>query len=91
MQEAEILRLPDGARPKERHKPSEWHFSTPRNEPTWQYAYSYAISTYSEKIPSRMIFLGGKEPAEVLTHLVGSIEGPCVMAVNAAWGAGKET
>ena len=47
-----LRRLPDGASPKERHKPSEWPLSTPRNEPTWQYAYSYAISTYSEKIPS---------------------------------------
>ena len=27
----------------------------------------------------------------MLTHLIGSIEGPCVMAVDAAWGAGKTT
>ncbi len=28
---------------------------------------------------------------EVLTHLVGNLEGPCVLAVDAAWGTGKTT
>ena len=37
-----------------------------------------------------MILLGGKEPPEVLTHCVGSIECLCVMAVDTALGAGKE-
>ena len=41
--------------------------------------------------PFKNDLLRRKEPAEVLTHLVGSIEGPCVMAVDAAWGAGKTT
>ena len=41
--------------------------------------------------PFKNDLLGRKEPAEVLTHLVGSIEGPCVLAVDAAWGTGKTT
>ena len=41
--------------------------------------------------PFKNDLLGRKEPAEVLTHLVGSLEGPCVLAVDAAWGAGKTT
>ena len=44
-----------------------------------------------EDDPFKNDLLGRKEPAEVLTHLVGSIEGPCVLAVDAAWGAGKTT
>lgn len=32
-----------------------------------------------------------KESAEVLTHLINSFEGPCTMAVDAAWGNGKTT
>ena len=35
--------------------------------------------------------LDRKEKAEVLTSLVSNIEGPCTMAVDAAWGAGKTT
>ena len=35
--------------------------------------------------------LGRKEPAEILTHLIDSLEGPCVLAVNAMWGNGKTT
>ena len=35
--------------------------------------------------------LGRREPIEILTHLVRNIEGPCVMAVDAPWGAGKTT
>ena len=41
--------------------------------------------------PFKNDLLGRKEPVEVLTHLIGSIEGPCVLAVDAAWGAGKTT
>ena len=41
--------------------------------------------------PFRNDLLGRKEPAEILTHLVGSSEGPCAMAVDAAWGTGKTT
>ena len=35
--------------------------------------------------------LDRRESAEVLTHLLASIEGPCVLAVDAAWGNGKTT
>ena len=35
--------------------------------------------------------LGRKEPAVILTQIVGSLQGPCVLAVDAAWGAGKTT
>ena len=35
--------------------------------------------------------LDRKVKAEVLTSLVSNIEGPCTMAVDAAWGAGKTT
>ena len=41
--------------------------------------------------PFKNDLLERKEPAEVLTHLIGSIEGPCVLAVDAVWGAGKTT
>ena len=44
-----------------------------------------------EDDPFKYDLLNRKEPAEVLTHLVSSIEGPCVLAVDAAWGAGKTT
>ena len=32
-----------------------------------------------------------KEPVTILTQLVDSIEGPCVLALDAPWGAGKTT
>ena len=41
--------------------------------------------------PFKNDLLSRQEPAEVLTHLVGALEGPCVLAVDAAWGAGKTT
>ena len=41
--------------------------------------------------PFRNDLLGRKESAEVLTQLVDGIEGPCVMAIDAPWGAGKTT
>ena len=41
--------------------------------------------------PFRNDLLERQEPAEVLTHLLRSIEGPCVLAVDAPWGAGKTT
>ena len=44
-----------------------------------------------ENDPFKNDLLGRKEPVEVLTHLVGSLEGPCVLAVDAAWGNGKTT
>ena len=44
-----------------------------------------------ENDPFKNDLLGRKESVEVLTHLVGSLEGPCVLAVDAAWGNGKTT
>ena len=41
--------------------------------------------------PFEYDLLDRKEKAEVLTRLVGNIDGPCAMAVDAAWGAGKTT
>ena len=41
--------------------------------------------------PFKNDLLSRRDPAEVLTHIVGSIEGPCVLALDAAWGAGKTT
>ena len=35
--------------------------------------------------------LDRKEKIQVLTQLVGNIDGPCTIAVDAAWGAGKTT
>ena len=45
----------------------------------------------TEEEPFRNDLLDRKEPVEVLTHLIESIEGPCVLAVDAAWGTGKTT
>ena len=44
-----------------------------------------------ENDPFENDLLGRKESVEVLTHLVGNLEGPCVLAVDAAWGTGKTT
>ena len=44
-----------------------------------------------KKDPFENDLLNRKEPAEALTNLVDSIEGPCVLAVDAPWGAGKTT
>ena len=42
--------------------------------------------------PFKYDLLGLREPAEVLTRLVVNLdESPCVLAVDAAWGAGKTT
>ena len=35
--------------------------------------------------------LDRKEQVEVLTHIIRSIEGPCTLAIDAPWGAGKTT
>ncbi len=56
-----------------------------------------AIRIHPKKIkvpkedPFKYDRLDRKEPVEVLTHLVGSIEGSCVLAIDAAWGNGKTT
>ena len=44
-----------------------------------------------EDDPFKNDLLRRREPAEVLTHIVGSIDGPCVLAIDAAWGTGKTT
>ncbi len=41
--------------------------------------------------PFKNDLLGRRRPAEILTHIVGSIDGPCVLAIDAAWGTGKTT
>jgi hypothetical protein len=41
--------------------------------------------------PFKNDLLGRKESAEVFTGLIGNMEGPCVLAVDAAWGTGKTT
>ena len=41
--------------------------------------------------PFKNDLLGRKEPVEILTGLLHSVEGPCVLAVDAPWGAGKTT
>ena len=41
--------------------------------------------------PFRDDLLDRREAVDTLTHLVGNIEGPCVLAVDAPWGAGKTT
>ena len=41
--------------------------------------------------PFKYDLLNRKESVEVLTRLVGAFEGPCVLAVDAAWGNGKST
>ena len=35
--------------------------------------------------------LNRKEMAEILSRVVGNVDGPCVIAVDASWGAGKTT
>lgn len=45
----------------------------------------------SEKEPFENDRLGRRKMIESLTNLVGTIEGPCVIAVDAPWGAGKTT
>ncbi len=45
----------------------------------------------SEADPFKDDLLNRKESIEVLTSVIGSIEGPCVLAVDAAWGTGKTT
>ena len=41
--------------------------------------------------PFKHDLLDRKRSIELLTSIVGSIEGPCVFAVDAAWGTGKTT
>lgn len=44
-----------------------------------------------EDDPFRNDLLDRKESVEVLSHLVGSFDGPCALAIDAAWGNGKTT
>ena len=41
--------------------------------------------------PFKNDLLNRKESADVLTQLVHSIKGSCVLTIDAAWGAGKTT
>ena len=41
--------------------------------------------------PFKNDLLGREEPVGVLTQLFENVDGPCVLAVDAAWGAGKTT
>ena len=41
--------------------------------------------------PFQNDLLNRKAAADVLTRIVGDIEGPCVLAIDAEWGAGKTT
>ena len=41
--------------------------------------------------PFRNDLLYRSEAVDTLTHLVGNLEGPCVLAIDAAWGFGKTT
>ena len=41
--------------------------------------------------PFQNDLLDRKRPAEVLTQLVDGIDGPCVLTIDAPWGAGKTT
>ena len=45
----------------------------------------------SAKDPFEHDLLGRSESIKALTRTIGSIEGPCVMAVDAGWGMGKTT
>ena len=44
-----------------------------------------------ENDPFKHDLLDRREAVDTLTHLVGNLEGPCVLAVEAAWGFGKTT
>ena len=41
--------------------------------------------------PFKYDLLDRRESTTALTHIIGSIDGPCVLAVDAPWGAGKTT
>ena len=41
--------------------------------------------------PFKHDLLDRKEPIEILTHLLGSLEGPVALSIDAAWGNGKTT
>lgn len=45
----------------------------------------------AEENPLQYDLLGRGELAKTLTHLVSTIEGPCVIALDAPWGSGKTT
>ena len=44
-----------------------------------------------EDDPFRNDQLSRRDSADALTHIIGSIAGPCVLAVDAGWGNGKTT
>ena len=54
----------------------------------WEYEFVRKRSTYP-RMKERS--LEQKGAAEILTQLIDGIDGPCVLAVDAAWGTGKTT
>ena len=44
-----------------------------------------------EDDPFKNDLLGRRQAIDTLTHLVGNLEGPCDLAVDAPWGTGKTT
>ena len=44
-----------------------------------------------EDNPFQHDLLDRQEAVDTLTHLIGNLEGPCVLAIDAGWGAGKTT
>ena len=76
----------------------EWHrdeVTGPYRSNLWEGQMNIRIQRREVEIPEDNPFeydlLDRKEKIDVLTRLVGNIEGPCAMAVDAAWGAGKTT
>ena len=49
------------------------------------------VSKDKEANPFENDLLGRKDSADVLTRIIRELEGPCVMAIDAEWGAGKTT
>lgn len=45
----------------------------------------------SESDPFENDLLNRKEPIQILTHLIASLEGPVALSIDAAWGNGKTT
>ena len=50
-----------------------------------------ALVEVSEDEPFKHDLLNRKEPSEILTSLIESVEGSCVIGIDAPWGAGKTT
>ena len=68
--------------------------SVPPSTEAWK-SMAIRIQPRELEIPDENPFehdlLGRAESIKALTNVIGSIEGPCVMAVDAGWGMGKTT